>query len=98
MNALRSLIQRQLQTLADATDSGFLPNPVLSDDGSVYAQVSTTYSRISRGEREDYVEVFDPVTFNPVADITLPVEAHRFLVGTYPWMSALTPDNTVSMK
>lgn len=75
------------------TDSGFLPNPVLSDDGSVYAQVSTTYSRISRGEREDYVEVFDPVTFNPVADITLPVEAHRFLVGTYPWMSALTPDN-----
>ncbi|MFC0340833.1 methylamine dehydrogenase (amicyanin) large subunit [Paracoccus niistensis] len=75
------------------TDSGFLPNPVVSDDGSVYAQVSTTYSRISRGEREDYVEVFDPVTFNPVADITLPVEAHRFLVGTYPWMSALTPDN-----
>lgn len=75
------------------TDSGFLPNPVVSDDGSVYAQVSTTYSRISRGEREDYVEVFDPVTFNPVADITIPPEAHRFLVGTYPWMSALTPDN-----
>lgn len=75
------------------TDSGFLPNPVVSDDGSVYAQVSTTYSRISRGEREDYVEVFDPVTFKPVADITLPVEAHRFLVGTYPWMSALTPDS-----
>ncbi|WP_245688632.1 methylamine dehydrogenase (amicyanin) large subunit [Paracoccus chinensis] len=75
------------------TDSGFLPNPVVSDDGSVYAQVSTTYSRISRGEREDYVEVFDPVTFNPVADITIPPEGHRFLVGTYPWMSALTPDN-----
>lgn len=75
------------------TDGGFLPNPVVADDGSLFLQVSTTYSRISRGEREDYVEVFDPVTFDPVADITLPVEAHRFLVGTYPWMSALTPDN-----
>lgn len=76
------------------TDGGFLPNPVVADDGSMFAQVSTTYSRISRGEREDYVEVFDPVTFDPVADITLPVEAHRFLVGTYPWMTALTPDNS----
>lgn len=74
------------------TDSGFLPFPVVADDGSMFAQVSTTYSRISRGEREDYVEVFDPVTFNPIADIAIPVEAHRFLVGTYPWMSALTPD------
>lgn len=75
------------------TDSGFLPNPVVADDGSLFANVSTTYSRISRGEREDYVEVFDPVSFKPVADIEIPVEAHRFLVGTYPSMSALSPDN-----
>lgn len=75
------------------TDGGFLPNPVVADDGSLFAQASTTFSRISRGEREDYVEVFDPVTFKPIADITLPPDAHRFLVGTYPWMTALTPDN-----
>lgn len=73
-------------------DGGFLPNPVVSDDGSVLAQVSTVFSRVARGTRTDYVEVFDPKTLNPVADIELPNNP-RFLVGTYPWMSTLTPDN-----
>jgi len=74
------------------TDGGFLPNPVAADDGSLIAQASTVFSRIARGKRTDYVEVFDPVTLNPTADIELP-EAARFLSGTYPWMTALTPDN-----
>lgn len=72
-------------------DGGFLPNPVAADDGSMFAQVSTVFSRVARGTRTDYVEVFDPVTLRPTADIELP-DAPRFLVGTYPWMSALTPD------
>ena len=73
-------------------DGGFLPNPVVADDGSMIAQASTVFSRIARGKREDYVEVLDATTLQPTADITLP-DAPRFLVGTYPWMTALTPDN-----
>ena len=74
------------------TDGGFLPQPVAAEDGSMFAQASTVFSRIARGERTDYVEVFDPVTFLPTADIELPKDS-RFLVGTYQWMNALTPDN-----
>lgn len=74
------------------TDGGFLPNPVVADDGSIFAQASTVFSRIARGERTDYVEVFDSKTFQPIADIELP-NTPRFLVGTYPWMTSLTPDN-----
>lgn len=74
------------------TDGGFLPQPLTADDGSFFAQASTVFERIARGKRTDYVEVFDPVSFLPVADIELPGDA-RFLVGTYQWMNALTPDN-----
>ena len=73
------------------TDGGFLPQPVAADDGAFFAQASTVFSRIARGTRTDYIEVFDPVTFQPTADIELPQDA-RFLVGTYQWMNALTPD------
>lgn len=74
-------------------DGGFLPNPVVAEDGSFFAHASTVFSRIARGTRTDYVEVFDPVTFRPTADIEL-TDSPRFLVGTYPWMTALTPDNS----
>lgn len=73
------------------TDGGFLPQPLVADDGSFIAQASTVFSRIARGTRTDYVEVFDPETFEPTADIELPKDA-RFLIGTYQWMNALTPD------
>lgn len=73
-------------------DGGFLPNPVVADNGSLFAHASTVFSRVARGKRTDYVEVFDPETFKPTADIELP-ESARFLVGTYPWMTALAPDN-----
>lgn len=74
------------------TDGGFLAHPLAAEDGSLFAQVSTVYSRIARGTRTDYVEVFDPESFLPTADIELPQDA-RFLIGTYQWMNALTPDN-----
>lgn len=76
-----------------STDGGFLPHPLAAEDGSLFAQVSTVFSRVARGKRTDYVEVFDPETFRPVADIELPEDAHRFLIGTYQWMNALTTDN-----
>lgn len=74
------------------TDGGFLPQPLPAEDGSFLAQVSTVFERVARGKRTDYVEVFDPETLLPTADIELP-DAPRFLVGTYQWMNALTPDN-----
>ncbi len=75
------------------TDGGFLPNPFVSNDGKFFGQASTVFKRIARGERNDYVEIFDAKTFNPIADIDLPEEGFRFLVGTYPWMTSLQPDN-----
>ena len=79
--------------LLGMTDGGFLPQPLASSDGSFFAQVSSVWSRVARGDRTDYVEVFDPKTLLPIADIELPDEAWRFLIGTYQWMNALTPDN-----
>lgn len=75
------------------TDGGFLPHPVAAEDGSFFAQASTVFERIARGKRTDYIEVFDSVSFQPTADIELPADALRFLIGTYQWMNALTPDN-----
>lgn len=75
------------------TDGGFLPNPFVADDGSFFGQASTVYSRVARGKRTDYIEIFDSKTFLPTADIELP-EAARFLVGTYPWLTSLQPDNS----
>ena len=54
-------------TVEGMLDGGFLPNPVVTDDGSMIAQASTVFSRISRGERTDYVEVYDPKTLLPTA-------------------------------
>lgn len=75
------------------TDGGFLPHPVAAEDGSFIAQASTVYSRIARGDRTDYIEVFDSQSLQPIADIELPEGNERFLVGTYQWMNSLTPDN-----
>lgn len=73
-------------------DGGFMMNPVVASDGSFYALASTVWNRVARGKRNDYVEVFDPQTTDPTADIELPTGS-RFLVGTYPWMTSLTPNN-----
>lgn len=86
------VINAEEGTVLGMTDGGFLPHPVAAEDGSFFAQASTVYSRIARGERTDYIEVFDPVTFRPTADIELPKDA-RFLIGTYQWMNSVTPDN-----
>lgn len=73
-------------------DGGFMSNPFVASDGSFVGLANTVFSRIARGKRTDYVEVLDAQTYAPIADIELP-NAPRFLVGTYPWMTALTPNN-----
>ncbi|HWK40244.1 MAG TPA: amine dehydrogenase large subunit, partial [Hyphomicrobium sp.] len=72
-------------------DGGFLTNPFAATDGSYFGQASTIYSRVSHGKRDDYIEVFDAKSHEPIADIDIPES--RFLVGTYPWMTTVTPDN-----
>lgn len=72
-------------------DSGFLPIPVLASDGKFFGHISTLWSRVSRGTRNDYLELYDPETHLPITDIDLP--PIRFLVNTYPWMVSLTPDD-----
>lgn len=72
-------------------DGGFLANPFAATDGSYFGIASTVYSRIAKGKRDDYVEIYDSKSLEVIADIDIP-EA-RFLVGTYPWMTTVTPDN-----
>lgn len=73
------------------TDGGFLANPFAATDGSYFGLASTVYSRVSHGKRDDYIEVYDAKTHDVIADIDIPES--RFLVGTYPWMTTVTPDN-----
>lgn len=72
-------------------DGGFLANPFAASDGSYFGIASTVYSRVAKGKRDDYIEVYDPKTHEVIADIDIPES--RFLVGTYPWMTTVTPDN-----
>nr|1MDA_H Chain H, Methylamine Dehydrogenase (heavy Subunit) [Paracoccus denitrificans]1MDA_J Chain J, Methylamine Dehydrogenase (heavy Subunit) [Paracoccus denitrificans] len=58
----------------------FLSLAVAGHSGSDFALASTSFARSAKGKRTDYVEVFDPVTFLPIADIELP-DAPRFSVG-----------------
>lgn len=73
------------------TDTGLVPNPIVSSDGKFFAHASTVFSRVSKGKRDDYVEVYDAQSHNVIADIDIPEV--RFLVNTYQWMAALTPDD-----
>lgn len=91
LNARITAIDAKEAKILSHIDVGYVPNPVLSSDGKFFGHVSTIWSRISRGKRNDYLELYDPVTNLPIADIDLPPV--RFLVNTYPWMTALTPDD-----
>jgi methylamine dehydrogenase heavy chain len=77
--------------LITITDAGLVTNPAVPSDGSFLALASTVYSRVAHGERDDYVEIYDPRTFKIIADIDIP--ERRFLVNVYPSMTEITPDN-----
>lgn len=73
------------------TDAGKLPNVMIASDGRFFAIANSLWSRIARGKRDDYIEVYDAESHEPTADIDIP-EA-RFLTGVFPWSAALSTDD-----
>ena len=71
-------------------DAGKLAGVNLAPDGSSIYVSSTLYSRVSRGERNDLIEVWDPRTLATTAEIDIPEE--RFLVQPMDSMTQVTPD------
>lgn len=72
-------------------DAGIVPNPIVASNGQFYGHLSTVWSRVARGKRNDYLQILDPTNNEVVTDIDLPPA--RFLVNTYPTMAGLTPDD-----
>ncbi|ABE48818.1 methylamine dehydrogenase (amicyanin) large subunit [Methylobacillus flagellatus] len=77
--------------LLGMTDTGKLANVMLSSDGKFFVTSNTTYSRIARGKRDDYVEVIDAQSHKVLADIDIP--EGRFLTGVMNRMASLSTDN-----
>lgn len=77
--------------LLGMTDATKLPNAMITSDGKRMVIANTMYSRVARGKRDDYVEVLDTSTMNPVADIDIP--EGRFLIQVLDKMAALSPDD-----
>lgn len=72
-------------------DTGIVPNPVLASNGQFFGHLSTVWSRVARGKRNDYLQIIDPTSFEVITDIDLPPA--RFLINTYPTFAGLTPDD-----
>jgi len=72
-------------------DAGKLPHVMVGDKGKFLAVANTWYDRIARGNRNDYVEVFDTSTHEVTADIDIP--EGRFLTGVFPHMATLSTDD-----
>lgn len=72
-------------------DAGKLPHVMVGDKGKFLAVANTWYDRIARGNRDDYIEVFDTSTHEVTADIDIP--EGRFLTGVFPHMATLSTDD-----
>ncbi len=77
--------------LLGMTDAGKLPHVMLASDGGFFAVANTVYSRISRGTRNDYVELIDSRTHDVLADIDIP--EGRFLTGVLERLAAMSTDD-----
>lgn len=77
--------------LLGMVDAAKLPNAMITSDGKRMVVANTMYSRVARGKRDDYVEVLDLKTLNPVADIDIP--EGRFLVQIMDKMASLSTDD-----
>ena len=73
------------------SDAGKLPNVVVGDKGKFMAVANTWYDRIARGNRNDYIEVFDTSTHKVTADIDIP--EGRFLSAVFSHMTTLSTDD-----
>lgn len=78
-------------SLLGMTDAAKLPNVMITSDGKHMAVANTMYSRVARGKRDDYIEVIDTRTHDPVADIDIP--EGRFLVGVMERLASLSTDD-----
>ncbi|MCX4190509.1 methylamine dehydrogenase (amicyanin) large subunit [Methylophaga sp. OBS3] len=72
-------------------DAGKLPHVLVGDKGKFMAVANTWYDRIARGQRNDYIEVFDTQTHNVTADIDIP--EGRFLTAVFTHMATLSTDD-----
>jgi methylamine dehydrogenase heavy chain len=77
--------------LLGMSDAGKLPHVLLSEKGKYMAVANTWYTRIARGQRDDYIEVFDTSTHEVVADIDIP--EGRFLTAVFPHMATMSTDD-----
>lgn len=77
--------------LLGMVDAGKLPHVVVGDKGKFMAVANTWYDRIARGNRNDYIEVFDTSSHEVTADIDIP--EGRFLTGVFPHMATLSTDD-----
>lgn len=72
-------------------DAGKLPHVLVGDKGNFMAVANTWYDRIARGNRDDYIEVFDAHSHEVTADIDIP--EGRFLTAVFPHMATLSTDD-----
>lgn len=77
--------------LLGMTDAGKLPNVMVASDGKFLAIANTMYSRVARGKRDDYLELIDTKTHQPIADIDIP--EGRFLTGVFERTAGLSVDD-----
>lgn len=91
MTSVVYTIDGKKSELLGMTDATKLPNAMVTSDGKRLVIANTMYSRVARGKRDDYVEVIDTATHNPVADIDIP--EGRFLVQIMDKMAALSTDD-----
>src|SRR5699024_5466226 len=75
---------------AGTLDTGLLPNPVVSPDGSKLYIADTSYSRYSHGKRNDVIRVYDPRTLTQTDQIDIP--ENRMLVMTKNSLTNISPD------
>ncbi len=84
-------IDRKATKLLGMIDANKLPHVMASSDGKFLAVANTMYSRVASGKRDDFIQVFDTQTFNPIADIDIP--EGRFLTGVLERLASLSTDN-----
>ncbi len=84
-------IDRKTTKLLGMIDANKLPHVMASSDGKFLAVANTMYSRVASGKRDDYIQLFDTQTFNPIADIDIP--EGRFLTGVLERLASLSTDN-----
>lgn len=77
--------------LLGMTDAGKLPHVMASQNGKFFAVANTVFSRIARGERNDYIDLIDSQTHDLIAEVDIP--EGRFLTATLQRMATLSVDD-----